>query len=301
MLLQQSIADSTTGNYQRSWRKLHQFCKEELGKDAPIPVDVDTAALFLSDLHRQRYAVSTISTHMAALSYIHKLNDWPDPSASFLMKSLMNAVKKDAPRTRAKLQITLPMLHELLSNVQFIFSSAYDKAMYHALFLLQFHSCARIGELVISGQNTRNVLQLDQVGFQRKPQSDKQQLTLDFMSYKHSKIVESEVKILEPLTGPFCPVQAVQEYIRRRGNASGPLFLSSSGQPITRTIASKHLKHLLTSAGYDSTRYDTHGLRIGRASQAAEDGWRDSQIQKLGRWKSSAYKNYICRPATAKI
>ena len=269
MLLQQSIADSTTGNYQRSWRKLHQFCKEELGKDAPIPVDVDTAALFLSDLHRQGYAVSTISTHMAALSYIHKLNNWPDPSASFLMKSRMN--------------------------------SAYDKAMYHALFLLQFHSCARIGELVISGQNTRNVLQLDQVGFQRKPQSDKQQLTLDFMSYKHSKIVESEVKILEPLTGPFCPVQAVQQYIRRRGNASGPLFLSSSGQPITRTIASKYLKHLLTSAGYDSTRYDTHGLRIGRASQAAEDGRTDSQIQKLGRWKSSAYKNYTCRPATAKI
>ena len=47
-------------------------------------------------LHRQGYAVSTISTHMATLSYIHKLNDWPDPSASFLMKSLMNAVKKDA-------------------------------------------------------------------------------------------------------------------------------------------------------------------------------------------------------------
>ena len=135
MLLQQSIADLTTSNYQFAWRKLHQFCKEKLGKDASIPMDVATAALFLSHLHRKGYAVNTINTHMVALSYIHKLNDWPYPSTSFVMKSLMNAVKKDAPRTRTKLQITLPMLHELLRNAQFIFSGAYDKAMFHASFL----------------------------------------------------------------------------------------------------------------------------------------------------------------------
>ena len=100
----------------------------------------------------------------------------------------------------------------------------------------------------------------NQNGFKRKPQCEKQQLTLDFMCYKHIKIVESEVKILKPLTDPFCLVQAVQEYIRRQGNAPGPLFLSSSEQPIT----SKHLKHLI-STSYNLMCYNTHGLRIGCA------------------------------------
>ena len=45
--------------------------------------------------------------------------------------------------------------------------------------------------------------------------------------------------------------------------------------------------------GLDPTRYRTHSLRIGGASMLAAAGRPDYEIQKLGRWKSLAFLEYI--------
>ena len=250
-------------------------------------------------LHRQGYAVSTIMTHMAGIGYIHKLNGWKDPTTSFVMKGLVNAVKKEAPRTLAKLPITLHMLYDLISSSEHILTSRYDKVMYKALLLLQYHACARVGELVVSGQNTENVVQLNQISFQSDSLGTVTQLIIDFMYFKHNKAAQSEAVTINATDEPSCPVQAVRDYIQARGQAPGFLFVNAAGMPVQRNAVSRMLKRFLTASGYRAERYDTHGLRIGRASQAAQDGWTETQIKHLGRWKSEAYKQYIRRPAVS--
>ena len=266
---------------------LHEYCTTDLKINVSLPLDVNTVSLFLTNLHRRGYAASTVLTHSAALSYIHKLNGFSDPANSFVVKSLLNAIKKDSPKSLAKLSITLPMLHELLGRIHSILCCSYDESMYKAIFLMQYHACARVGELVVSGKNTQNVLKINQISFQSST------LVVDFISFKHNKEVTSEALTIESVGGKNCPVVSLQHYIQKRGRAPGLLFLTSAGEPVTRTMASHNLKLLLTSAGYDSKRYDTHGLRYGRAGQAVQDGWSEIPIQQLGQWKSNANRKYI--------
>lgn len=185
-------------------------------------------------------------------------------------------------------------------NAGRILLAKYDKVMYKAWLLLQYHACARVGELVVSKQNTQNVLKLSQVTFQSNSQGTAIQLTVDFMYFKHNKAVQSDTVIINANNGPFCPVEAVRDFIHIRGQNPGFLFVGAAGEPVLRDTVSRMLKNLLTASGYNAERYDTHGLRIGRASQAAQDGWTETQIQHLGRWRSEAYKKYIRRPAVGK-
>jgi hypothetical protein len=45
--------------------------------------------------------------------------------------------------------------------------------------------------------------------------------------------------------------------------------------------------------GIPISRIDTHSLRSGGACALALAGYSDTQIQKMGRWKSATFKEYI--------
>ena len=47
------------------------------------------------------------------------------------------------------------------------------------------------------------------------------------------------------------------------------------------------------SRGVPISRIDTHSLRIGGACALALAGYSDTQIQKMGRWRSATFKEYV--------
>ena len=291
-LLQHGLAPSTHKNYARSWQKLKDFMKTELQEPISLPLSSHTIALFITHLHNQGYAPSTIATHLAALGHVHKLNDWQDPTNNFLIRKLQASLKRLATHSLAQLPITLEMLEDLLEQLPRLSYNRYSNALYKALFLTQYHACARIGELTISGGNTTNVIQLNQLSYSGDL-ATVTNLTIDFTHFKHSKEIRSAPITVYKKDGRHCPVTALQHYLALRGNQEGPLFLGQNRMPVTRTQASGCLRCLLVAGGYDCSRYDTHSMRIGRTSQAAVDGWSETQIQCLGRWQSNAYKKYV--------
>lgn len=99
-------------------------------------------------------------------------------------------------------------------------------------------------------------------------------------------------------TFPLCAVQAVMTYLCLRGDASGPLFLLQSGQPLSRVILTKWLRRILSAAGVTGN-FSSHSFRIGAATAAARNGVPDHLIQALGCWTSNAYQSYIGTPAEA--
>ena len=74
------------------------------------------------------------------------------------------------------------------------------------------------------------------------------------------------------------------------------LFVTSAGKPMEAVWFRGILKRWCSEAGASGT-YNTHSLRIGGATAAADAGLSDGEIQRLGRW---AFTKYI-KPSSASL
>jgi hypothetical protein len=95
---------------------------------------------------------------------------------------------------------------------------------------------------------------------------------------------------------PLCPVSAVLQYVQHRGSHPGPFFVKSSQEAVTKPWFVAQMRELLAQIGLPQHHYAGHSFRIGAATTAAALGIEDSTIQILGRWRSSAFLQYIRTP-----
>jgi len=86
--------------------------------------------------------------------------------------------------------------------------------------------------------------------------------------------------------------------IRGRPLADDP-FLSHSGSvfskpwALTRSYFNKLIKLSAKTCGFDPARFTTHSCRIGGATLLAAAGHPNHYIQHAGRWRSTAFLDYI--------
>ena len=76
----------------------------------------------------------------------------------------------------------------------------------------------------------------------------------------------------------------------RRGH---PLMSTSAGWTLPYSVMSKACKRLASHFRLNPKFFRPHSIRYGGASMLAAAGFPDSQIQLMGRWKSSAFLTYI--------
>ena len=111
-------------------------------------------------------------------------------------------------------------------------------------------------------------------------------------SYKHGK--EPITLTLAPARGQVhCPVKELMRYFVLRPPLGKTLFVNEAGELVTRSFVAKYLKLLVEWAGEDPSSYNTHSLRVGRASDLALAGACTDTIRRTGRWKSEAYLDYV--------
>jgi site-specific recombinase XerD len=161
------------------------------------------------------------------------------------------------------------------------------------MYLTAFHAFLRVGEFTSRSAATQGeTLQLADISF-----PDTSGLLISLRYFK-GNISRSPFKILIPpsSSAAYCPVSAMRLFLFARGPASGPLFVSSDGSPVLRTQFSARLAASLASLGLSHANLKPHSFRIGAATSACAEGVCDSVIQRLGRWKSDAYKRYIRIP-----
>ena len=97
-----------------------------------------------------------------------------------------------------------------------------------------------------------------------------------------------------------CPVMALQAYFKHcTALPRVALFHSHTGRPLTSSAMRAILKDLLLRGGYNTSKYNTQGLRIGAATAAARAGLPPSTIQRLGRWSSTIYTTCTRHPLTS--
>ena len=117
---------------------------------------------------------------------------------------------------------------------------------------------------------------------------------VEILEYKHNTTHRPlEIFLARDVSTPFCPVTALTQYCKVRGDHPGPLFCHADYSPISVHQFNAELQRCLTYCGLDISWYKSHSFRIGGACNAADKGYSDEQIRALGLWKSDAFKVYL--------
>lgn len=244
-------------------------------------------ALFIAHLDQVGAKPATISTHISAISYIHKLNSWLDPAGSFIIQKMLKSSHKHQVIGDLRLPITRRILRSLLLGLDHTIPQMLQRVVFKAMFSLAFHAFLRLGEMAVANNNQAHVLSFSQICLSAGD------LVIHFLSYKHSQGRPFSLTVVANGDPVICPVQNMRQYLLHRGNAQGPLFQLSPGCPVTRDMFNIQLRRALIFCRLHHGKFTSHSFRIGAATAAATQGCTDAQIRQLGRWQSDAFKKYI--------
>ena len=115
---------------------------------------------------------------------------------------------------------------------------------------------------------------------------------ITFKNYKHN-YNQNPFSIVLAKQLNTCPVRSFLEYFLLHGPLSGPLFINQEGLPVLRSDFCKMLCSVVQLCNLDPKKYKGHSFRIGGTTYGAEQGFSDTQIRQVGRWKSDPFKKYI--------
>lgn len=265
-----SRATSTQAQYAKNWKGFVEFCDENGLQSMPSTIQV--VAVYLSSLAKAGRAVSTVSSHFAAIKYFHDrarigLN-WSDP----ILSEVMSGIRRSSTRTVTKAEAILPEDLALLASG----ASLRDRAV----LLIGFAGAFRRSE--ITGLTVENIEWCDQ-GIV---------IHLD-RSKTDQEGKGAEVCIPHGNDKALCPVLALRAYLDRFGIAAGPVFRSiNKGGTVGGDMSEEAIRLILAKAversGLGSTgRISPHSLRAGFCTAAALKGASLPQIAKHARHSST--------------
>ena len=93
-ILNASLSQATIATYQQAWSSFRIFCINQKRHNVKLPLLSTLVALFATHIYTKGYAASYIATYMSALSFLHKLNELPDPTSTFVIKKMMQGLRK---------------------------------------------------------------------------------------------------------------------------------------------------------------------------------------------------------------
>ncbi len=164
----------------------------------------------------------------------------------------------------------------------------YEASLMRAIFSVAFHACARIGEMVCSNGQPKHAILAQNVCL------GSDQVAVTFVSFKHHKGGTPVSRMLWATSKEVCPARLLTEYAAiRQGTWTGPLFVWRSGRQVEASEVRLSLRRCLERAGEDTTGLTPHSFRIGSVSKSADRGASDTQLRRMGRWRSNAYMRYV--------
>lgn len=281
-LLFASIAEGTRQAYQRTWKLFIDFHKLN-GMTFVFPSAQTVLMRFIAFMHDRGYAPSSIISAVSAITFVHKVMGVRDPSDAVLIRKMLQGCKKLSSNTDMRLPITVHILEKVVQASQMVIGSLYARLRFQAMCTLAFHALLRVGEMTLSHNN----LQKSDIAF------EKAYMMITFRKFKHSTGAAVRHKVKSFQNTSICAVSLLHQYVQMRGARPGPVFLSDSGEAVSRSSFCRELKSALQFTGYPQERYNTHSFRIGAATHLASQRASDAQIRLAGRWSSNAFTSYI--------
>ena len=167
--------------------------------------------------------------------------------------------------------------------------------MIWAAMTLAFFGFLRLGELTCYSKfnpevhlTLRDVLLI--------PSLNPASMTIRFKESKTDPFRIRQTITVGACNSPLCPVLTMKRYLSTRKIDNGPLFVHSSGKPLTKQLLTSETRSLLQKSGFNAAHYVGHSYRIGTATTAAAAKLPSWLIKTLGRWTSDCHERYIKIP-----
>ena len=298
-LLSHGVAPATKAAYKHAYHNFLNFHARYYLLEKVFPIQPLQIAQFIVFSLKQGLKGSSIQAQVAGINYMHRMMGYPSITDNFIVKKILTAAQKVTQSHDKRLPITVTILKSLINSLAFVISSPYDRILYNAMFLTAFFALLRVGEFTATQFGSANIIQYHNLELGTNNQG-LLHVIINMQQHKHSKWgIPLPITLTRQNDTTICPVLALTKYLRIRGSIPGPLFITADGLPITSNQFAATLRECITCLGLDPSKYTTHAFRIGGACHAHQNNFSDTQLKRLGRWKSSAYTKYIRCPTVA--
>ncbi|CAJ0964660.1 unnamed protein product [Ranitomeya imitator] len=265
LLIRSSIAPSTWKAYGKVWEEWCLLAERKpvgSSKEAQMQVTM----VFLSKMYAMGVSGSVARNRMSALAFHFKLRGWPDSTKHFLVSQILKV--------------------NLVKATESVCDSKYEAALTSAAFGLAFFGTMRVSEIVPTALNKPGGLRREDIlicddGLRiriRKSKTDQEGRGTWFPIFAINKDI--------------CPLMLILNYMRVRKDGS-QFFVHENGLPLVSGQFLAILRRTLSMVGMPAAEFGTHSFRIGAATEASRAGLFESEIQRVGRWRSRCFNRYI--------
>lgn len=278
-----AIEKSTAKGYRTGARDYLSFCSNFNLPCEPTPENLARYIAYTS------LYISSGPKYLSGARHFlqHVYPAFEENRASPLVQSVIRGSKKArADPVHRKLPLRLHHL-ETFANRASSTSGSYDDLLFITLLACGFYGCHRMGELLLS--NDKDLFDWKKIIKRASLSFDGPRASYILPYHKGNPLYRGTL-VTHNSHNVANPVALLLKFVLLRDKYHGaraPLFLKSDGSFPTRSWFERRLFTVVDRS------FGAHSARAGGATYYAALGLSESTIQALGRWSSSAWKDYV--------
>lgn len=310
-LLYGSLGEGTNAAYSRMWRTwgaerakagLSQWLREEDGVDSAVK---ELAVFIACRCFVHKNQSQTIRGYLSAIKYFHKMHaGWELPTSHFQIRAVMKTIDRAHAGTQIKPRTRKPLTWEMLEAGRGVVEGMGNagQLIWKGLALSYLLLCRASeiwayetglvhSEFCLTRQDLEFFGGVGRLAWGNRWRADKVEIT-----FRASKADQKRVGAVVTRTGVALQVLLDLLDLYPQLGSQAPLMQwqgSLGGKVVSRSEATRALRLLVTSVGRNPEEFALHSGRIGGATHLASQGASEIQIQRAGRWKSSAFMVYV--------
>ena len=294
-----ALAPTTTAAYARVWAEFALFARQ-CGVLA-LPADRLLLARWLWSRHAAGRG-SGASRALAAVRAVHIQLGYPDPTGDAWLQRVAAGAERLAALTRPPRELRAPLppavvLDALRLVPDWLGTSAgpvgAQEAPAAAVLALRDAAVMALGMRLM--RRAGEIAALSTADVRALPDGT---VGVFVPRSKTDQLAKGLLLPLDATGGPACPVALLRRWLTvrpvlaARGPGSDALFITRTGEPLSRSAISSLVSRAASAAGYEG-RFSGHSLRIGGATAAARGGASMALIKAVGAWTSPAVQRYV--------
>ena len=290
-LIESAYAESTLKKYKPAWEKWLVWTKS-FSEVNHCPAEPFHVAIYLNDVVSSIKTKGALTSAFLGIRWGHHTSGHSSPTEHPLVKLALEGGKRILSLNGTKNSCRKePLPVDLLKQLVDHFSSTSDlvKIRFVVLILLGFSGFFRISELLCIKIKDLTFNELGVKVLASKSKTD--------------QLREGNIVFISKTGTKYCPVSWLQTYLKMTKLINNPdafllcrLFKTKAGhnahglKPISYSTALTTFK-VHVSAVSTNHKFSPHSLRLGGASEAADNDVSDRMISKHGRWSSNTSRD----------
>ena len=289
---------SSFKTYCRIWLAFQAFVIFILNKSMTLPVTSQIVIWYITYLHLSNYSLSSVRSHLAVISFVHKVRSLIDPCNNFIVAKMIKGYEKLHPKRAPKQIVDNKLMYKLMCIKHMTGWTNADFIIFRAILSLLYHGCMRVGELLVTGRANHHAKFANVYWIKCRGILSAVKVTL--LSYKFSRGRPVSIIIPKSRNIAVCPVHHLKSYLRDLNKTPIELFVHKNGSPVTSSWFLQKLRQAIECIGMKPKSFGTHSIRAGYCTDIAARNFSYNQLNLAGRWHSGAVKSYF-RPEVIRM